>query len=995
MIAHHPITGKEIRVIQTEPSIWRENKTLLYGTAPSIWETVSEELLTDGTGPTYRIIPSVSADIACEYLSAASTKSKLLLVSKAVIDAIEPEKFKTLGVNNVICLEEIHLMYPHVGGPWDGTVDDAAILMAGLLRYRRVSCVWNDRATALKLVKEDKPPAKLWLITQFFKHSNAERSAEIRKCLRENVSNPLIDKIILMNEFPQKFTKSDKIQEEIIGRRLTYKDVLERIYDIPDNTFVVFANADIFIDANSFRELWYLNLEDKFIALLRYDLPMSGDVAEAKLFGPRADSQDTWILRSDDVKKRDISCWENTNFKFGKMGCDNGIAMEMLRQKFLVVNPCQTLRTYHVHYSAVRNYSKDEVLDMPVFHYIQPSGIHDLVPEFKLEMGSTPAVLKNVLRGTSDAIESWKKAIKVPFEEVVVPPTEQRIDVSGCCFQTTEGLVFDSKKMYIGTTDASKLLWNNSKIHGLMPTLEIGRALIAPWPIGADKSREVYCLRYLSKIFRLWESGQGEFFGSEDPGFEEVLHVFNWNSETLPIIAREDNSLMWCKEGAVGFCHEALPVLKEDIDALRKHLRGWSSDVYEGKKIVIMEDGILLTTEFVLELERTLEEAGFDVRIVYPRKTSLERIVDMYSGAWGLISASGVSAVGWNWMLPKAANVFEVNSSKTLGIEISTAADLVHWFVKKDGIVEQIKEVLTKTTVDKKLPTIWMPSASGFFAHPGDSFREMAGLWQKAGYVNVCEHPTATQVWWGAVGADGVLLYDRPTNEWRLAAPVEEREWKLALFGNPKVPADVSNGAAWTFWPRRPSLVESLVEAGATEKGFDERSAGPVFYGKTENAVQERRRKGDWASVCSEWVMVKGDEAYPFTQSEYLEKLAGSRFGLCLPGYGLKCHREIECMAMGCVPIVSKGVDMDSYSVPPVEGVHYLRVNEPTDMSTVLGAVSKETWETMSAACKLWWKENASCEGSFRLTSDLIGAAESAAVAVAEVSAEVSAEALP
>jgi hypothetical protein len=78
-------------------------------------------------------------------------------------------------------------------------------------------------------------------------------------------------------------------------------------------------------------------------------------------------------------------------------------------------------------------------------------------------------------------------------------------------------------------------------------------------------------------------------------------------------------------------------------------------------------------------------------------------------------------------------------------------------------------------------------------------------------------------------------------------------------------------------------------------------------------------------------------------------------------------------MAMGCVPIVSKGVDMDSYAVPPVEGVHYLRADEPADVRTVLGGVSKDTWERMSAACKLWWKENASCEGSFRLTARLVG----------------------
>lgn len=119
--------------------------------------------------------------------------------------------------------------------------------------------------------------------------------------------------------------------------------------------------------------------------------------------------------------------------------------------------------------------------------------------------------------------------------------------------------------------------------------------------------------------------------------------------------------------------------------------------------------------------------------------------------------------------------------------------------------------------------------------------------------------------------------------------------------------------------------------------------------------------------------MVQNDEKYPFTQKEYLEKLASARFGLCLPGYGYKCHREVECMAMGCVPVVSLEVDMDSYANPPVEGVHYLRVSTPEDLAGVVGAVSKECWENMSAAGRVWWSENASCAGSFQLTARLVG----------------------
>jgi hypothetical protein len=980
MLAYHPKTGKEIRVIQTDAVVWRENKTLIYTADPSIWDTVYEGLLSDGTGPTFRL---VLKPVEADEFKMMATKSKIVLLSKLALDSMGTEVFKKLGVSNVIYLEEVHLMYPHLGEPWDGTKEDAAVIMAGLLRYRKLAGIWSARGPLIGCVKEDSAPPRLWWITQYFKHEKSKRAAEIRKCLRENSKSRLIDKVLLLNESPQDFPQSAKVVEEVVGHRLTYLDVIERIYDIPDDVIVAFANADIFIDDNSWKELWSLNLEDKFLALLRYDVSATWDVAEAKIFGPRADSQDTWVVRAADVKKLARESWAPLNFKFGKMGCDNLLALEMMKQKFLVSNPSQSLRTYHVHTSDIRNYAKTDVIEAPVFHYIQPSAINDLQAEFKLPKKGV-SVLKRVLRGSSAAVETWKKSLKPSLDdsfEDFAPKAEQRISIDRSCFQTTEGIVFDSDKMYIGETTSSKLLWNNSKIHGMMPTLAVGRALIVPWPVGADKSKEVYCVRYMSKVLRLWDSdGPGEFFGSEEPSFEQVLQLFTWNQESLPIITREDNSLIWCKEGAVGFCHEENPVLKEDMDALRKYMRGWVGEI-SGRKMVVMEDGIILTSALVLELEKQLEEAGYDVKVVYPSKTSMERLVDVFSGAWGVVAACGMSSVGWNWMLPVGAHVFEVNSSKTIAIEISSAAGLNHYFVSKAvvDIVEQVGIASAAQAAasakaeseDASLPTVFLPSAtSGFFAHPGDSFREIVGLWKKAGYVNVRQHDGA-QVWWGSVGADGVLLYDRPTNEWRLAAPEAEREWRLALFGNPKV-GSAAKAVPWTFWARRPSLLEA---AAASVKGYDERSQGPVFYGKTENPVQERRRQGDWVSVCEEFVMVKGDEKYPFTQTEYLEKLASSRFGLCLPGYGFKCHREIECMAMGCVPIVSEWVDMTSYANPPVEGKHYIRLGNSRDIPRVVASVSKESWEEMSAACRTWWAENASCQGSFELTKRLATAA--------------------
>jgi hypothetical protein len=306
------------------------------------------------------------------------------------------------------------------------------------------------------------------------------------------------------------------------------------------------------------------------------------------------------------------------------------------------------------------------------------------------------------------------------------------------------------------------------------------------------------------------------------------------------------------------------------------------------------------------------------------------------------------------------------------GLEVSAAGGLEHRFSSVEKVAEELLAATATATeaptATAAAPVVWLPRADleGYFAHPGDSFREMVRLWGAAGLCRVREHPTATMVWWGDVGE--VLLYDRPNHDWRLAAPAAERAWKKALFGNPRPAA---GGVPWFFWPRRPELVEELAPAAAAP--FEARRPGLVFYGKTENKVQEKRRAGAWEAVCSEWKMSRGaTDPYALTQREYLEALGRARFGLCLAGYGLKCHREVECMAMGCVPVVAPEVDMESYAVPPQAGVHYIRAATPEEAALVVESMSSEIWTLMSEAGRAWWRANASCAGSFSLTKRLV-----------------------
>ena len=87
-------------------------------------------------------------------------------------------------------------------------------------------------------------------------------------------------------------------------------------------------------------------------------------------------------------------------------------------------------------------------------------------------------------------------------------------------------------------------------------------------------------------------------------------------------------------------------------------------------------------------------------------------------------------------------------------------------------------------------------------------------------------------------------------------------------------------------------------------------------------------------------------------------KLRGSKYGLCLRGFGSKCHREVELMALGTVPIVTPEVSIKSYMDPPMENIHYITVENPVELRVKIDNISKERWEEMSKACYEWYQRN-------------------------------------
>ena len=153
-----------------------------------------------------------------------------------------------------------------------------------------------------------------------------------------------------------------------------------------------------------------------------------------------------------------------------------------------------------------------------------------------------------------------------------------------------------------------------------------------------------------------------------------------------------------------------------------------------------------------------------------------------------------------------------------------------------------------------------------------------------------------------------------------------------------------------------------LVEKLLNQKGilnYDDRKVKSIFIGNFENSVQEKYRnnKLQWETVLEVYHCTSGQK-HLFSHEEYLLKLRQSKYGLCLRGYGSKCHREVELMAFGTVPIITPEVSISSYMDPPKENIHYIFVKSPEELEEKINKITREEWVKMSKNCYEWYQKN-------------------------------------
>lgn len=1038
MKAVNPKTGKPITIMRTEANLTKTNRTLLWfrdGLTGSNdrwqrWSTIITEDDPIVFEPDIIFLYGIPTSELKEKWTKwfCNSPKSFIIASPQWLVAL---KLNVSTNSSILATTEIYQRYPFLTELKDTDSKDKWLLcIAQMMRFHKFVVpveikneqnIFNGTIKVIDhySIAENVVPA-IWLIQQYYQPTKSQRAKEINRTLEKNIECTSIDKIILLNEkLYDDIPTSSKIEQVNINHRLTYYDVLNYIKThIPKDTIVIFANSDIYMDS-TLNQLYNIDLHMKFLALLRYDVQVD---AEPVIFGPRADSQDTWIVWSSSI---DFEITEaDFGFNFGISGCDNALTVAMLKKKFVVSNPAYSIKTYHLHNSNIRTYVTSDVIDKPLFLYVEPTGIQDYnvvkdiapykVHSWKKNNPRTFArSIKYVDKVTAETIcnmmvrndTTYKYIIDSPniFNKAHTPTDDilyKFVNNTNTIFTMPTGVVCDYNNLYVSENPVWRKAWTDVPLTILANTVHVPSMIAVYFPPEIVNSASQWFLRYLPNVLRVHThtNETPEFIVSTHPDTQKALQLLVWSKENITMIPYLQDC-QYVSESVYALTPPNYTEIPgENIDILRKMLPPVEPNSTP-RAIIVADRGVdaIMSNDFCSELIKNIfhrKDRGMWSITIVDSTTPTESRLRALMNADLVVSSSENEwdALDWIWLMQNNKTVVEIMPDiKPRGdhIHLAGASNLNYVLIgvkreplpyQRQHIIEDMekvmKEHLFSETLKAQVPRALIPlvtlpygkALSGIHEHTGDTFREMVKIWEERNYCIVERREDTPYVWWQGIG--NVLLYDRPTMRW-----LDNPAYNLALFGNSCPEKLIHKDRVWSFWPRSPRAIESMVATNKPLISYEERKIPSIFLGRIENGVQkERRTTHDWQSVIHTFHMPidsTGGE-YKYNQEEYLDLLCQSRFGLCLPGYGPKCNREIEYFATGTVPIITPGVDMTNYSAKPKENIHYFLAKTPEDVKKIVDTTSQEKWTEMSIAIRAWWRRYASAEGLFRLTWGIV-----------------------
>jgi hypothetical protein len=192
---------------------------------------------------------------------------------------------------------------------------------------------------------------------QYYKPKSAARRAEIDECLRKNIANPKIDRLMLFFEDESHMSEvqdTPNMVKQFLPERMNYAFWLKETDKLPVGAVSLLLNSDIFLDDS----LEYLKKEaanilqrQMFIALTRYNPDGNG----FKLNSNPHWTQDVWGVAKG-AEPFHKALFQEAAFELGQPGCDNKIAYVMHSYGYTVTNPCYQLKSIHLQADTAREY---------------------------------------------------------------------------------------------------------------------------------------------------------------------------------------------------------------------------------------------------------------------------------------------------------------------------------------------------------------------------------------------------------------------------------------------------------------------------------------------------------------------------------------------------------------------------------------------------------------------------------------------------------------
>ncbi len=337
---------------------------------------------------------------------------------------------------------------------------------------------------------DDNNKKEIHVFSQFFIHGVKRRHEEIAFCLNKNIENAKITKIHLLNE--RIYTDDEmgvgsnsKIIQTDIKKRIRFKDVFAYIRTNNIQGYVVFANIDIFFDG-SLKNLRMSQISERkeMYALLRYEYN-GKNIETSPIFGPRSDSQDTWIFHSNTIiTEQDEKLF---SFEFGMPGCDNKIIYLMKLLGYDIINEPSFIKTYHNHMSNIRNYGVKDLVPPP-YGWISPYGFED---KKILDVNIVALNKENLWFNDNDRIRDYIST-KLENNSNFIIPRVAGIENNFAVFKEIYSNCAAKDKKYVDSyfVNVSKTMKNNA---GIMVSNINSVELYSKLYLNAFENCEFYC----------------------------------------------------------------------------------------------------------------------------------------------------------------------------------------------------------------------------------------------------------------------------------------------------------------------------------------------------------------------------------------------------------------------------------------------------------------------------------------------------------------------